>query len=306
MVFIITFFDIHKMTEVIMVKNTGLSYEIFVQKLQQSIINSENSLGIKQVLIEHNKIITDIHGNKRQFDLYWEFEFAGNIYKTIIECKDYSSPITIDKIDAFIGKTQDIQNITLIYATKTGYQSGAKKKAQAHNIRLLIVKEAEDQDWINNDGTPLINKIKLEITAITSPHIYTIQPTLDKTFIETKNINIDTMTQILSRQLNIDLYIRYATDNKIISFFDLANELPSRIKNMQYGKNSYEEEHPDFYLEVPAENFSVKMQKYKINYQFNEPRTSYSMIDISNQLLGIIKDVTNNNQFMIFRDGTIK
>lgn len=289
-----------------MAKNTGLPYELFVQQLQQYIINNENSLGIKQVVVEHNKIITDMHGNARQFDLYWEFEFAGNIYKTVIECKDYASPITIDKIDAFLGKTHDIPGLKLIYATKTGYQSGAKNKAQAHNIELLIIKEGESYDWIDNDGNYLISQINLEMTAITSPSIYAIHPTFNKQFVETNKIDIDMAVQKIFQQLATDLYIHYATDKKRISIHDLSNQLPNKIKNMQYGKGSYEEEYPDFYLEVPTEDISIKMRKIKVDYEFNEPITTTNAINLSDSLLGVIKNITKNNQTIIFKDGTVR
>lgn len=60
----------------------------------------------KNIEIERNKKIKDNYGIVREFDLYWEYELAGVIYKTIIECKDYASRVSIDKIDAFIGKLE--------------------------------------------------------------------------------------------------------------------------------------------------------------------------------------------------------
>jgi hypothetical protein len=42
-----------------------------------------------------------------------EFDLGGYVYKTVIECKDYASTITVEKIDAFIGKTNDIPGLSL-------------------------------------------------------------------------------------------------------------------------------------------------------------------------------------------------
>ncbi|ESP72169.1 hypothetical protein K732_22939, partial [Salmonella enterica subsp. enterica serovar Saintpaul str. S-70] len=52
--------------------------------------------------------------------------------------KDYSSRVSIEKIDAFISKTNDIPGLNLIYATRTGYQSGAKIKQSNITFNCLL------------------------------------------------------------------------------------------------------------------------------------------------------------------------
>ena len=86
-------------------KNTGKEYELFVRDVQQILLNMESR---ETITVEQNKILHDRMGNKRQFDVYWEFRVGGHLYKNVIECKDYSSPISIDKIDAFVSKILDI------------------------------------------------------------------------------------------------------------------------------------------------------------------------------------------------------
>ncbi|MQT98579.1 hypothetical protein, partial [Pseudomonas helleri] len=117
-----------------MKKNTGTEYEAFVGAIQQSLINSEVSSNLKNIKVEVNKKIEDINGIVRQFDVYWEFNLGGYDYKTVIECKDYASRVSIEKIDALLGKTSDIPGLRLIYATRTGYQIGAQTKANKHKI----------------------------------------------------------------------------------------------------------------------------------------------------------------------------
>ena len=89
----------------------GKNYEIFVQNLQQALINAEEFMSQNNIEIERNKKITDNCGIDREFDLYWEYEVAGLTYKTVIECKDYASTISVEKIDALIGKTKDIPDL---------------------------------------------------------------------------------------------------------------------------------------------------------------------------------------------------
>jgi hypothetical protein len=150
------------------VANDGKDYEQFVKDLQQGLLDSEDFIKQKNICIETNKMITDNCGIKREFDLYWEYELAGITYKTVIECKDYASKVSVEKIDALIGKTRDIPDLKAIFATKTGYQSGAKAKAEHNKIDLLIVRVQGDQDWEDSDGNPYIKEIAIKMELISA------------------------------------------------------------------------------------------------------------------------------------------
>ena len=93
----------------------------------------------RNIVVERRKKIIDRSGNTREFDLYWEYELAGVTYKTVIECKDYATPISLEKIDALIGKIHDIPDLKPVFATKTGYQKGAKNKAESNGIELSLL-----------------------------------------------------------------------------------------------------------------------------------------------------------------------
>ncbi|HDL7813551.1 TPA: hypothetical protein PXP47_003585 [Yersinia enterocolitica] len=79
--------------------STWKEYEKFVRDLHQALLHSEVITSVKNAGIEINKKITDNFGVEREFDIYWEYELAGITYKTVIECKDYNSKISIEKID---------------------------------------------------------------------------------------------------------------------------------------------------------------------------------------------------------------
>ncbi len=83
--------------------STGKDYEVFVQSLQQALLDSEAHFSLKNIKVERNKKIADSFGCIREFDIYWEYELAGIIYKTVIECKDYASKVSVEKIDALLG-----------------------------------------------------------------------------------------------------------------------------------------------------------------------------------------------------------
>ncbi len=146
-------------------------YELFVQKLFQAIIYAGENGIQKNIKVEHDKKILDNAGIERQFDIYWKYELAGIEYETIIECKNYSSKVTVERIDALIGKLHDLPNIKGIFATTQGYQAGAVKKAEQNNIELLVVRKEKDDDWMDEDGNPLIKKIIINMIALSRPRI---------------------------------------------------------------------------------------------------------------------------------------
>lgn len=290
-----------------MTKNTGKEYEEFVGAIQQSLINAEEWSHLKNIKVEINKKIEDRNGILRQFDVYWEFNLGGYDYKTVIECKDYASTVTIDKIDAFIGKTQDIPGLRLIYATKTGYQSGTQKKAEQHKIDLLIIREGIDEDWTAEDGTPLVKAIHLNITAHSPPNITSFSPFVDASWLESQpHIDIEEINSKFSCTLNNEIFILDEEKGSKYSLYDLANSLTAKIPDIKYGEGTYSEELKDSYLETADRELRVKLRGYKLDYMYREPYKVTSVIDYSQELLGIVQSYSSGNKQFIFKDGSVK
>lgn len=290
-----------------MTKNTGKAYEDFVGTIQQSLINAEKISHLKNIQVEVNKKIKDRNGIVRQFDVYWEFVLGGYEYKSVIECKDYTSTITIDKIDALVGKTADIPGLKLIYATKTGYQSGTKIKAEQHKIDLLIVREAKNEDWCTSDGQPLIKEIHLNIVAISPPRITSFSPFVDPSWLKSQpDFNVDVINDKLGNMLNNTIFISNKINGKRISLVDLQNSLTNKIPDIQYGKGTYSEELYDSYLESESGTLKVKIKGYKLEYDYHKPVTTTSIIDYSSELLGIVQNYISGTKKMVFKDGIIK
>ncbi|WP_200552385.1 hypothetical protein [Kosakonia sp. LAM2021] len=290
-----------------MAKNTGKAYEEFVRTIQQSLITAEGMSHLKNIEVETNKKLTDRNGIERQFDVYWEFDLGGYVYKTVIECKDYASSITVEKIDAFIGKTADIPGLRLIYATKTGYQSGASIKAEQHKIDLLIVREADEREWTAEDGTPLIKTIQLNIVALTSPRITSFAPNVDTDWLEKqKDLNADIINHAFTSSLNNEIFISNESTGHKFSLFDLSHLLLKKIPDIQYGKGTFSEELDNSYLETKAGDIKIKIKGYKLDYEYHAPITTSSVIDYSKDLLGIVEKYNTGTKQMIFKDGKIK
>lgn len=289
-----------------MKKNTGKEYESFVGAVQQALINASGISHVKNITVEINKKIEDKNGIIRQFDVYWEFDLGGVDYKTVIECKDYASPVSIEKIEAFISKVSDIPWVIPIYATKTGYQSGAKTKAEKHNVKILVINKPEDFDWKNSNGDPLIKTINLNIEVITPPVIKSFKPLIDGGWLnDNPDVNIEEISQSNKRIRNDRVFILDEESGSRISLSELADTLPSKIKDMQYGEGVYKEMLPHAYIELDGNNTKLKLAGFELSYIYHEPVMNTSIIDLSEQLLGIVRDYISGDQKMIFKDGRV-
>ena len=280
----------------------GIEYENFVANLQKAIFDSEEFTKQKNIILERNKKIVDRNGTKREFDLYWEYELGGFTYKTIIECKDYDSKISIEKIDALVGKLHDIPNLRGIFATKLGYQAGALKKAQENNIDLLIVREQNDSDWMDEEGNPLVKIVHVDIFGYAPALICSFQPYFDINWIK-ENTDIDTTKPFQVRGLNNEIFIDDVKKNESYSLYDLSSKL-SDLENNKPG--DYEKVFKFENANLRFRNINVKLSAYKVMYKIQEPIKSELEIDYSEELLGVIEYLQKGIKKKIFKDGNIK
>lgn len=128
-------------------KNTGKDLEIITQKIYQAIVDGDyQDTGFRNIQVQHNVVLPGKSGNTHQIDVYWEFEFAGLVYKTIIEVKDWNSPVPQTLLHSFKAVIDDIPGtVKGIFVSRSGFQSGAKVYADAHEIHLVqISKESDD------------------------------------------------------------------------------------------------------------------------------------------------------------------
>lgn len=279
----------------------GKNYEIFVQNLQQALINAEEFMSQNNIEIERNKKITDNCGIDREFDLYWEYEVAGLTYKTVIECKDYASTISVEKIDALIGKTKDIPDLIPVFATKTGYQSGAKTKAKHNKIELLIVREQKDEDWEDKEGNPLIKQININIQISQPNRINSIKVEVDKDWVE-KNPHINLEKYIVTPEMQDKVFVEDIDKQTTYSFLELSDKL--KLDSSNSGEYLHEEIFLDAYLLI--DEIKVKLKNFKIGYTSFEPTLLPIRIDDSKELLGVIEYLSKSSSTAIFKDKIIK
>lgn len=282
--------------------NNGRDYERFVALLQQALLDAECIAGQKNIRVELNKKIIDACGTEREFDLYWEYELAGITYKTVIECKDYDSRIPIEKIDALVGKIHDIPDVKAVFATRKGYQSGAKAKAEANKIDLLIVREQNDSDWKDVDGTPFLKTLHLHSTCIIPPRITKFEPLVDGAWAK-ENTSLGLSEESSISGLNNEIFIEDEGSNERYSLLELENKLASPNNN-EYGSFSKKERFDSAWIVGPG--FKYKLKGYNLEYVLSKPYRDQHVIDLSKELIGVIEYLQKGKKKTIFREGIIR
>ena len=283
-------------------KNTGKGYEEFVRNLQQAILDSEEFAKQKNIVVDKNKFITDKNGIDREFDLYWEYELGGVTYKTVIECRDYETTISIDQIDALVGKLQDLPGLKPVFATKKGYQSGALTKAKQHDIDLLIVREQNDSDWSDEYGNPLLKGVHITGHFIIPARITNFQPVFDGKWIKENRPDIDITKPLTLRGLNNEIFIDDKSSNEKYSLYDLAEKLTS-LEDNKPGNYERVKEFSEAY--VLYRDIKAKLLSYKVFYCIPEPIESVIDVDCSQELKGVVEYINKGIKKKIFDGGVI-
>lgn len=272
-----------------MKKNNGKQYERFVQELYQAIL-AANATGLvqqKNIVVETNRLLTGNNGIKREFDIYWEFTHGAITYKNVIECKDYNSKISLEKIDALDSKLKDFPNLRGIFATTKGYQSGAELKAKDCGIELLIVREQNDNDWTDKDGTPLLKEINISLNAILPAQITNLEFFLPPNSILPK-----------TNERNDQIVINNLESGEAFTAYDLQLRL---LKEHEELEGKFEKEyHFEGRVNLPEDEFLIN--GYKVNYTIYKTAVTEISIDFSKKLKGVIEFLNQGRKAKIYED----
>ena len=280
----------------------GKEYEKFVKNIHEALLRSEDLFHQKTINVEQNVRLKDRHGVLREFDLYWEYELAGITYKTVIECKDYNKKVSIDKIDAVIGKVADFQDLKVLFATTKGYQSGAEIKAKKNKIELLVVRPHNDTDWVDEEGNPCINKVHISGTMYPAARITSFEPAFDGKWVK-ENTDIDVGESLNVQAENDKIIIEDAHNKEEYSLLDFSNSLSGKYQN-QPGEHQDDKKYEDAYLRVNG--LRLKMLGFRYRFTIGEPITIPIEIDMTNELLGVVEYLNRKSKTAVYKDFVIK
>ncbi len=277
-------------------ENDNVEYELLAKEIYNSLLKAD---GIENIDVQHNIKLPGKSGCNHQIDVYWEFKLAGDVHKVAIECKNFSKEVSIAKVRDFFGVIYDIGNIKGIFASKKGFQSGAKKFAEYHGISLKEIRQPNEEDWRGRLKTMHV-EINLMPTKITSIHVELDYDWLINNSIITSEEERNKI-KITTNKLNAELYVYDENGNVIKNFLELEQELPHDYKE---GKDfKFAHRFDNGYLDSNLGRIKVKC----IDFVYDIENVSAELtLDAENIVKAIIKDVKSGEIQFVNKDGSVK
>ncbi|MBR5912182.1 MAG: restriction endonuclease [Bacteroidales bacterium] len=274
--------------------NSNTEYELFTREIYQQLVNSDV---VRATKVQHDIKLEGRSGQKHQIDVYWEYEIAGSKHQVAIECKNYSKPVSKEKVCAFKGVLDDLNGVNGIMVTKVGYQKGAKEYAKEYGISLKELREPRN-------GETTIGEIELLFHFEVRHTLFKV----DENWASEHNIDIAGYKQRLdmislvndhkwSKATHIplqttDSIIRDAENREIISLDLLQKQIPVHPTDDFPYVFRYDDAYINTSYWVP-----VKILEVKIENQRN-----IISIDAEGFVKAILKDALNNKtDFMVMR-----
>ena len=117
---------------------TGRPYEAIVRAIFQAILDQGE---VTNVIVEHDVTLQG-KTTSHQIDVYWKFQKGGVTYETVVQAKDWRTPVKQAQSFEFKSVLNDLPGQPRgIFVTRTGYQRGAKEVAKAEGIILYELGE---------------------------------------------------------------------------------------------------------------------------------------------------------------------
>lgn len=125
----------------------GKYLENLIYIIQNSFINDSKTKVFK------NKKLKNTSGNFREFDIIIETNINNLSINIAIECKDYKSPVSVEKTEAFNSKCLRVPEIhKKIMISSKGFQKDAISAAKSFGIEIYNFNEIENtviKDWVS-------------------------------------------------------------------------------------------------------------------------------------------------------------
>lgn len=202
-----------------MSKNTGKPYEELTERVFKRLLATQSGV----VANVQRDVLLEGRSTKHQIDVTFEFTAGPISYRTIVQCKDWGSPVKQDQILAFNSVLNDIPGQPRgIVVARSGFQRGARNVADHHGIKLYELRESSDEDW---DG--LIRELVIDM-HIRTPRFKNVRPLLDIVAIRAQLGAIGLAHMQFNVQGNPDeMFVKTAT-NDFVAIRELLNSLVPR------------------------------------------------------------------------------
>jgi len=221
--------------------------------------------------IYQNYKIPNRGGRKREIDIFIETKINDIEIKIAIECKNYNSKVSVEKIEAFKAKCERIPSINKkIFITKEGFQKDAKIAAKEFGIDLHLLKEIDEKQ--------VLSWLKIEI------------PT--PIFITRKLTNLRVQFHGIAPEFRPDSIFFSENQKQGIKLYEFLREVINRhfpafpvvvvVKGEELTKDVYEVtlDCNNSFLEVKGEKHKVKQigVHMEINYEHTKGQVSLNAL----------------------------
>lgn len=124
-------------------KNTGKPYE----QLTREVFARMEPLVRVGAKVEHDVLVKGRSGLEHQIDVLITIDAGPVVSRTLIQCKDWGSPVKKSDVQALWGVINDVPGSNGFFVARSGYQDGAKQYAAHNGIKLYVLRKPIEDDW---------------------------------------------------------------------------------------------------------------------------------------------------------------
>lgn len=148
----------------------------------------------------------------RQFDVTVRFKHGLYEYLTVVECKDYATPVPAEKVDALVTKFRDVGADKAIMVASSSFQSGAIDVAKKHGIQLFSLKSLPEaaETYVSNALIPVlaIYDFRFQVVGSNEELVIPEEPAVLKLFLRNERIvgpGLDTVLEKILDDVRDDI-----------------------------------------------------------------------------------------------------
>ncbi len=274
---------------------TSRDYEILTKNIHETLMRAE---GHNTVSVDHDVKVPGRSGHHHQIDVFWKFKVAGVEYRTAVECKHHSRPVSIEIVKGFAALLDDIGNISGIIVTTVGFQKGAQSFAESRGVRLLTIRSPRDGDLRG-----LILKIVVNYKVANRRTVgVDVAPSAEWIAINHERFKERGTIPISGMNNEIGLYD--ASGTLVQTFWEVENECPTsnEVGDLP-GEQILTHEFDVTGKYMKVDDFGLIPLGYlKIRYIINYVEFQSQIIPLQN-VLHVIRDVMTDDRTLLF-EGT--
>lgn len=234
----------------------GKILEDYVEYVYKFLLDLDSNPDDEPIVISRNvRFSKGEYSN--EFDIYYQFSKAGVRHQVAIECKNHHDRIDIGHIRNFNDKLRDF-NITGVFVSNSGFQSGAEYYAKEKNI--LLLKTEQLPNFINLIGFR-IQQIFLPSKHVKGEPFYILM--------EHFNGELTGSYHVVELSQNHKVMLLFLSKKLAIDYLHVSGESDLKIRGLK-------QEAFDFFI-LAAKNFGATFQIICFKQDDNDGHLSFEI-----------------------------